>query len=99
MRELVEWWWIISIRFIKLRQNIWKARQKFFSWNMFVSWQGLEGEDDSAISMVSDNTAKLTSAVRYLVHFTVFFICFSDSSPLQYRQIDILLKLILFDKT
>ena len=28
--------------------------------------QGLEGEDDGAISMMSDNTAKLTSAVRYV---------------------------------
>lgn len=27
--------------------------------------QGLEGEDEGAISMLSDNTAKLTSAVRY----------------------------------
>ncbi len=26
--------------------------------------KGLEGEDDGAISMLSDNTAKLTSAVR-----------------------------------
>jgi len=26
--------------------------------------QGLEGEDDSAIGMLSDHTAKITSAVR-----------------------------------
>lgn len=30
-----------------------------------VCLQGLEGEDEGAISMLSDNTAKLTSAVRY----------------------------------
>lgn len=30
-----------------------------------LSLQGLEGEDEGAISMLSDNTAKLTSAVRY----------------------------------
>lgn len=30
-----------------------------------VCMQGLEGEDEGAISMLSDNTAKLTSAVRY----------------------------------
>lgn len=30
-----------------------------------VCVQGLEGEDDGAISMLSDTTAKLTSAVRY----------------------------------
>ena len=29
-----------------------------------VCAQGLEGEDEGAISMLSDNTAKLTSAVR-----------------------------------
>lgn len=27
--------------------------------------KGLEGEDEGAISMLSDNTAKLTSAVRW----------------------------------
>lgn len=32
----------------------------------FFSSQGLEGEDEGAISMLSDNTAKLTSAVRYV---------------------------------
>ena len=32
----------------------------------FLFLQGLEGEDDGAISMMSDNTAKLTSAVRYV---------------------------------
>lgn len=30
----------------------------------FFPPQGLEGEDEGAISMLSDNTAKLTSAVR-----------------------------------
>lgn len=35
----------------------------YFLWCLF--WlQGLEGEDEGAISMLSDNTAKLTSAVR-----------------------------------
>ena len=28
----------------------------------------MEGEDDSAISMLSDHTAKITSAVRYAVN-------------------------------
>lgn len=30
----------------------------------FPKTQGIEGEDEGAISMLSDNTAKLTSAVR-----------------------------------
>jgi len=29
-----------------------------------ITVQGLEGEDDAAISILSDTTAKLTSAVR-----------------------------------
>lgn len=32
--------------------------------NLLIPSQGLEGEDEGAISMLSDNTAKLTSAVR-----------------------------------
>lgn len=31
---------------------------------LFLKTQGIEGEDEGAISMLSDNTAKLTSAVR-----------------------------------
>ena len=37
------------------------------SWEKSVCddvFQGLEGEDEEAISMLSDTTAKLTSAVR-----------------------------------
>lgn len=37
----------------------------FINCSLCVCWQGLEGEDEGAISMLSDNTAKLTSAVRY----------------------------------
>ena len=35
-----------------------------FLGSFFFPSQGLEGEDEGAISMLSDNTAKLTSAVR-----------------------------------
>lgn len=37
----------------------------FINCSLCVCLQGLEGEDEGAISMLSDNTAKLTSAVRY----------------------------------
>jgi len=43
---------------------------KYRSWRLCYHYdvvvQGLEGEDDSAIGMLSDHTAKITSAVRWV---------------------------------
>ncbi|KAH9642909.1 hypothetical protein HF086_011266 [Spodoptera exigua] len=59
----------------KLRENLWDARNNLFHGNTgqteaevkkLKSSMGLDGESDLALSMVSDNTQRLTSAVNSL---------------------------------
>ena len=61
----VEWLSAKQSSIIMVKFGFWISKVSSDS-NIFIALQGLEGEDENAaLSLLSDNTAKLTSAMRY----------------------------------
>ena len=70
--------WCISEYFVdQFAFDIEQVLQKLAQNNLLFAFQGLEGnEEDAAIGMMSDNTARLTSAVRYQTLIEQYYVIY-----------------------